>query len=255
MKKVITLISIFSILFLVGISQNFTASITEKHNKVVLSPDEELGLQSRGGSSNSNNTNGFKCGESAITLNGIVYKTVFFQGKCWFDRNLGAERVAISRNDKKSFGDYYQWGRLIDGSESKNSITTKLLSEVDNPGCSCFMTSASPPYDWHIPQKNSLWKNNRNNPCPTGWRVASKSDFDRLLSINSDLFASPLKIPASGYRDGATGKIREYGKNTFLWSSTPVGNKASFLFCDGNRQKIKNFTRANGLPVRCVKSE
>ncbi len=97
-----------------------------------------------------------------------------------------------------------------------------------------------------------------NSPCPSGWNVASKNDFDVLLSNNNssnDLFKSQLRIPASGYRNGSSGNIEDEGNRALLWTSSSSGKKAIALEADNNQVKQKKFVRANGIPVRCVKSE
>ncbi len=253
MIRLITIITFFTMTFMTVRSQDFTADISGRQDKFVLVSEN---FESNSATPYIKNIkNSFTCGENSILFNGLVYHTVSYMGRCWLDRNLGAKEVAKTPDDKYGFGDYYQWGRLMDGHQDKNSITTYLLSEIDNPGCSCFMTSTTPPYDWHVPQNDRLWNKRNNNPCPAGWRVASKSDFDILLSNCSDLFSSPLKIPASGYRDGATGKISNTGTKIMLWTSDTSDEKAYFLLSDKKQKKIKKLTRANGLPVRCVRTE
>lgn len=261
MVKISTLILIafFTNIINVGLAQDFTASISGKHNTIVLTPDNAGKSSVKNDSVDINNE--FKCGDSFVVFNGIKYNTVEFNGRCWLDRNLGAKRVAQYPDDKKSFGEYYQWGRPADGHEEYNSIPTILLSEVDNPGFAGFITTNTPPYDWHNPQNNRLWEktdDNSLNPCPDGWEVASKSDFDVLLSGNNSilgLFKSPLRIPAAGYRSGKTGTISDTGSAVFLWSSDSSGKKAYALEADNTQAKQKKFTRANGMPVRCVKSK
>ncbi len=255
----LVLITIFINIIKTGFTQDFTASISGKQNTIVLTPDDAGKSFARNDSVNTNS--GFKCGESYVDFNGIKYKTVKFDGRCWLDRNLGAKRVAQYPGDKKGFGDYYQWGRLADGHENKASFPTILLSEVDNPGFAGFITTNTPPYDWHNPQNNNLWEkadNENLNPCPDGWEVASKSDFDDLISGNNsilDLFKLPLRIPATGYRDGTSGKIKEAGNKAMIWTSDSSGKKAVALEADNTQAKQKRFARANGMPVRCVKSE
>ncbi len=258
----IILITIFTNIVITGNTQDFTASISGKQNAIVLTPDNDNDeAYAKNDSTYNDYENGFKCGESKIAFNGIVYNTVVYKGKCWLDRNLGAKSVAKYPKDKESFGDYYQWGRLADGHEEKRSTPSVLLSEIDKPCFSGFILSTTSPYDWHNPQNNNLWINDNkdsNSPCPSGWNVASKNDFDVLLSNNNssnDLFKSQLRIPASGYRNGSSGNIEDEGNRALLWTSSSSGKKAIALEADNNQVKQKKFVRANGIPVRCVKSE
>lgn len=74
------------------------------------------------------------CGENLIIHKGIIYNSVFYKGKCWLDRNLGANRPAKSVNDPESYGSYFQWGRFMDGHENPESSISNLLSGINNPG-------------------------------------------------------------------------------------------------------------------------
>ncbi len=89
-------------------------------------------------------------------------------GKTWMDRNLGASRVATSSTDAAAYGDLYQWGRLADGHQCRNSGTTTQLSSSDVPDHGDFILASSSPFDWRSPQNDNLWQgvNGVNNPCP-----------------------------------------------------------------------------------------
>jgi hypothetical protein len=54
-------------------------------------------------------------------------------GRIWLDRNLGATKVADSKDaaDTDAYGDLYQWGRRKDGQDRENtSISTTLASSI-----------------------------------------------------------------------------------------------------------------------------
>ncbi|MBE8190499.1 MAG: hypothetical protein HAW58_06600 [Candidatus Thioglobus sp.] len=62
--------------------------------------------------------------QAIATANSQVFATVSSTtNRVWMDRNLGASRVANSRNDSDAYGGYYQWGRLTDGHQLKTSPT------------------------------------------------------------------------------------------------------------------------------------
>ncbi|MEY4885721.1 MAG: hypothetical protein RL151_1030, partial [Bacteroidota bacterium] len=68
----------------------------------------------------------FQCGASTVTFTyrgaTVTYGTVVgANGKCWLDRNLGASRVATTVTDATAYGDLFQWGRLDDGGQDRNS--------------------------------------------------------------------------------------------------------------------------------------
>lgn len=183
------------------------------------------------------------------------------------DRNLGASRVATSMTDTEAFGDLYQWGRLSDGHEKRTSGTTSTLISTDHPGHDKFITSDVSPYDWRSPQNNNLWQgvNGVNNPCPDGFRLPTKDEWQ--VEINSwsskdaaGAFASPLKIVASGSRSHTDGEITGQGVYGFYWTSIGydcLGYNISYSYA-------LNFTtseaylndiilRAGGASVRCIK--
>ena len=106
--------------------------------------------------------------------------TVISAGQVWMDRNLGASRVATSLTDSKAYGDLYQWGRLTDGHEKRNSSTTRSLSSFDVPGHDRFILNSSSPGDWRAPQNDNLWQGVKgiNNPCPDGFRLPTEIEWE-----------------------------------------------------------------------------
>ena len=77
------------------------------------------------------------CGNSkfkskTINHNDFIYKTIKspYTEKIWLDRNLGASQICTSHDDESCYGDYYQWGRITDGHEKRNSKLTNLKQSV-----------------------------------------------------------------------------------------------------------------------------
>ena len=96
--------------------------------------------------------------------------------KLWLDRNLGAERQAIEKNDSLAAGDLFQWGRLADGHQIRNSDTTHSISNSITPNHNKFIVKPLVQdfsYDWLIEPNDSLWNDDQNTncSCPEGWRV------------------------------------------------------------------------------------
>ncbi len=180
-------------------------------------------------------------------------------GKIWMDRNLGASQVATSSTDAASYGDLYQWGRRADGHQCRTSATTATLSSVDQPANSNFILAPSAPYDWRSPQNVNLWQgvNGVNNPCPSGYRIPTEPELEaeRLSwSVNTSVgaFASPLKLPVAGGRDGSGGTLGGVGAHGSYWSSAVSGTDSRGLGFD-SIAGITDDDRTGGFSVRCLK--
>lgn len=190
----------------------------------------------------------------------IVDVTNPVTGRTWMDRNLGASNVARWATDSTSFGDLYQWGRLSDGHQCRSNTSTRTeWSTSDTPGHSFFISintgmQVLPGWnntlDWRVPQNDNLWQgiDGINNPCPSGYRLPTQSEWDvevQSWSANdtSGAFSSPLKLPAAGGKMPPTNSIT----TGFLayWVSTING------YGVGSNRVI----RSRGGSVRCIKDE
>lgn len=206
----------------------------------------------------------FDCGTSiTFTYRGqdVTYGTVLRGGLCWFDRNLGASGVATSANDTQGFGDLFQWGRSDDGHQDRQSNTTDGPVDTDTPGHGDFITAYHHSnWDWRFPHNDNLWQGvgSINNPCPPGWRIPTESELQAEVqswsSENIDGgFASPLKWSLTGTRNHE-GVAFDIGKYGLVWSSTVNGPAVRILIYGDNEAGFHNYTRANGVSVRCVRS-
>lgn len=181
-------------------------------------------------------------------------------GRIWMDRNLGAQRAAISYDDQAAVGDMYQWGRWADGHEKITSGTTNTQSSTDTPGNGNFILNS----DWRNPQNLNLWQgvNGINNPCPNGFRLPTKEEwnaevlgfytnvtqtlppspgFVRRVTYGLAPFESFLKIPSTGIRQ----EWGTYGFNVLMgnyWTST----------IDGTRRFPGDTPRAPFFPIGYV---
>ena len=189
----------------------------------------------------------------------VTYGTVE-HNECWMDRNLGASIVAQSYNDSDAYGDLFQWGRLDDGHQNRDSGTTTNLSSTDDPGHSNFIVPSSYPYDWRSPQNDNLWQgvSGTNNPCPSGWRIPTKVEWDneRLnwSSQDSDgAYASPLKLTVAGARNWYDTSLFTVGSTGYYWSDTAESDYMWRLGFESNYSSMYNDHRAYGFSVRCIK--
>jgi len=176
------------------------------------------------------------------------------------DRNLGATQAATSSTDAASYGDLYQWGRRSDGHQCRTSATTTTLSSTDQPANGSFIILPNSPYDWRSPQNDNLWQgvNGVNNPCPGGYRLPTEAELEaERVSWSSNnaqgAFASALKLPVAGYRNGSNGSLNYVGTNGGYWSSTVGGVNSQDLSFDSSDANMLGNDRARGNSVRCLK--
>ncbi len=182
-------------------------------------------------------------------------------GKVWMDRNLGAGQVATSMTDANAYGDLYQWGRRADGHQCRTSATTTALSSTDQPTNGNFILAPNLPRDWRSPQNSNLWQgvNGVNNPCPSGYRIPTETEFNTERSSWSSndaagAFASPLKLPVAGARLNSDGSLGDVGAFGYYWSSTVSGISSRYLRFYASNALMSGFTRAYGFSVRCIKN-
>jgi uncharacterized protein (TIGR02145 family) len=182
-------------------------------------------------------------------------------GRIWLDRNLGAVRAAESVNDRCAYGDLYQWGRLTDGHEKRNSGTTTTISSGDVPGHGLFIIGSS---HWRLTDNDNLWQgvSGISNPCPSGFRLPTEAEIIAEISSWSSqnaagAFASPLKLVTAGARDHRNGSIGNESEGVRFgayWSSTVDGEDVRALVIDDNSYHFTSASRGYGVSVRCIKN-
>ncbi len=186
----------------------------------------------------------------------VVYNTT--TGEYWMDRNLGASRVATYASDAQAYGDLYQWGRLADGHEKRTSGQTSTTSSQDVPGHDLFIEGDY--YhdgNWRVPKNDNLWQgvNGINNPCPTGFRLPTKTEWEAEIATWSSqnitgAYTSTLKLTTGGMRY-YSGGYYYVDTNGYYWSSTVDGNGSDRLIL--NTASMGWRERGVGFSVRCIK--
>lgn len=196
-----------------------------------------------------------------VTYGVIISPTT---GRKWLDRNLGASEAATSVTDTAAYGDLFQWGRLDDGHQNRNSDTTSVWATTDIPGNGKFVVvnSTNAYADWRIPPNNNLWQGSQgtNNPCPKGWHVPTIDEWGAELGItNGSTGYSQIGIVLSGYRKATNAGIGLSGSYGTYWSSTPEASTAIGAN-HGNYFQISTSTagpllisKLYGLSIRCIK--
>jgi hypothetical protein len=211
-----------------------------------------------------NRTVTFSCGISSVSFtykgSSVTYGTIQGpSGKCWLNRNLGASQVATSATDANAYGDLFQWGRGDDGHQTRNSATTTTLSTTDQPGHGSFIRNTSGTQDWRSTNNNNLWQglSGINNPCPSGWRIPTLTEWSNEGITNFSTAFSILKLTRGGLRDGGTGSVHSSGSSGggYYWTSTPDGSyPRDYRFEGSNAAFAGSMAKAYGFSVRCVKN-
>ncbi len=192
-------------------------------------------------------------------------------GKTWMDRNLGANRVAVSVTDAEAYGDLFQWGRDADGHHCvnrfpadgiTNSATTTTKSNTDSPGHGDFIITSSGFDDWLVTPNNDLWSgvNGSNNPCPVGYRLPTEGEFfaekQSWSSSNSaGAFGSPLKLTNAGVRinDGTIPPYYYVDYYGYYWTSSWLTGSARALIFESSSADFYTQSRGDAHSVRCIK--
>jgi hypothetical protein len=196
----------------------------------------------------SNTFHPINCDGSGMVIKDVLNPTT---GKIWMDRNLGASRVATTNTDASGIGDLYQWGRLKDGHQCRNSSTTATQSSGDVPGNANFITNGA----WRSTTNDNLWQgaSGINNPCPSGYRVPTHPEWTAEQATwssgnSTGAYASSLKLPVGGFRVAGSGSITT---DFCYWTSTVSGSSARYIWGDGTSYVD---ARGHGASVRCIKN-
>ena len=219
---------------------------------------------------------------------------VLINGTKWATRNLDTHGHFVAKPE--DLGGLFQWGRKGDGHERRtspsyptnnSSVEEGIVSvpyldangQVVNTHAAYgkfikndYITSF---YDWCSPQNNALWNTgsevspvkSANDPCPSGWRVPTPAEFEKLVNSGSiwtsqdgvygrrfGSDSNSIFLPATGIR-GGNGVINAV---TFTiaayWSSSASSYQAAALTFgdDFVSRVIGGNPRVFGSSIRCV---
>ena len=190
-------------------------------------------------------------------------------GNIWKDKNLGASQVASSSTDALSYGDHYQWGKNV-GFSASYDTSTNITSPVASAAAagSNFVESTVSPFDWLSTPNDNLWnsgtenepvKVTANDPCPSGFRVPTSTEFNLEITTYSITTAaqawnSDFKFPLPGRRLNGTGDRQLYNTHSYYWTSSAngTGSKSRVIFNAGDSFE-GTYYRAYGFSIRCIK--
>ena len=197
-------------------------------------------------------------------------------GRKWLDRNLGAPNTPTAHNNYQNYGDLFQWGRLADGHQLmlRNGPSDADMTPVkgttsisppfqtvssDNPGHSLFIINGDIPNDWRSPQNNSLWQgvNGINNPCPSGWRMATATEWsNENLGTITEAYTK-LKITYTSIRAVDSGLILQSATTARYWTSSVDATdptRVTRVSINSTSTVQGAITRGNGYVCRCIKN-
>lgn len=172
--------------------------------------------------------------------------------------NLGADESLDPFTPVQGIhGNYYQWGRSA-------AVATATTPEGSIAG---WNTSYAPNGAWNDAGKTA------NDPCPTGFRLPKKSEWDGVLAQTAKnpqsnkgswannatnygsgkYFGEGLFLPAAGYRYYSNGQSYLRGSTGYYWSST--GSSSIFgysMYFSSAGAAVTSGSRSLGISVRCV---
>ena len=183
-------------------------------------------------------------------------------GKTWVKANLGALRVAESSTDTDSYGWYYNWGKPTDGHQFSNSPRNATKFDSDTPTPGIFTCCNNNIIYWQNDnyRNDNLWSgvSGINNPCPSGWRLPTKNEWQTLLSTSPTItnkgsaFSNPIKLPEQMGRDRGTGEIKLNNTNNIYWSGDALNPRWAWHHNSGIASDA--FWPTYGAAVRCVQN-
>ena len=203
------------------------------------------------------------------------YYTNGASGYYVMDRNLGAIRPNGGTGDqwKESVGTHYQRGRkdpfIMGAYTLASSPYTTVEQSVANPTEFSSRTSNS----WLEPWDYSLWSptgKTMYDPCPVGYRVATKDVYACLKSPKVSTHgvefcydgSNTAWYPCTPHTDCFGNYMNDNGNYAYMWVSNATSShyEVDAIYYDlssWSSGNIMNSTRSNGdtYPVRCMKDD
>ncbi len=159
-------------------------------------------------------------------------------------------------------GGYWQWGRTA---EAAAGPTGPDADQANNGPVSGWNTTNPTDGSWTDGAKTA------NDPCPTGYRIPTKAEWDSVLTHNvisnvgtfnnsttnyeaGKKFGDQLTLPAASGRDSNDGSLVSRGDVGVYWSSTEFEAEFAWNLFFTSDFAITSYVgnRAYGYSVRCI---
>ncbi|MEY3367277.1 MAG: hypothetical protein RI973_432 [Bacteroidota bacterium] len=172
-------------------------------------------------------------------------------------------------------GGYWQWGRK--GPDPSTWLTTNTEHFAHGPtGSGAGQANAAAISGWsQTNAPNGAWSDaakTADDPCPTGYRMPTKAQWDGVLANNNPnnlgswfssstnfssgcLYGTSLFLPASGSRNASNGQLSDRGNYGYYWSSTEFGAANAWLLnFDSDNFFTSTYSPSRGIgnTVRCI---
>ncbi|WP_407478021.1 FISUMP domain-containing protein [Elizabethkingia anophelis] len=214
-----------------------------------------------------------------VKCGAYINPTTFKDFQC---QNLGVTATDPFAVVKENHGAKYQWGyKPTNPNLSDNRYYTQADDQNNSGTITGWNTTIVANGSWNTGTEAIPAKNAANDPCPTGYRVptntewlgvvntarnfkedygtnwtASPTNFGSVLRIHDTNAAGAiiLQLPATGGRNYTDGNLLNRGSFGYYWSSTEFGasNAYAMYFGLGSITVGNNFSRPSGAPVRCI---
>jgi uncharacterized protein (TIGR02145 family) len=201
----------------------------------------------------------------------------------FLSHNLGADTSLDPHSPVVGLqGGYVQWGKpgptnwVGAANDGVNGFAAAPTSGNSNSSAiSGWSQTTAADSSWNSNTEENPVKVTANDPCPTGYRVPTRTEWVAVNSSNTafrtgtfavgtteygsalhygpDASTKSLTLPAAGYRNNADGALVYRGNVGDYWSSTENGSSAdTFLFLSSNVIPANSSNRTFGCSVRCI---